>query len=153
MKSGFTTMRKTGLYITHRPVHADEILRMAQRLIQRKFKRGKLINNPQDAADLFIIKLAVLEHETFWILFLDNGHRILVCEQMFRGTVNQAMVYPREVVKRALQFKRGLANFSPQPPLRRRGTQCYRHRPHSKIKTSVGVGRHHVVGSLHRGWR
>jgi hypothetical protein len=41
MKSGFTTVRKTGLYITHRPVRADEILRMAQRLIQRLIEPGK----------------------------------------------------------------------------------------------------------------
>ena len=46
----------------------------------------------------------MLEHEVFCVVFLDAQHRIIELRQMFRGTVTQTSVYPREVVKEALQL-------------------------------------------------
>ena len=48
-------------------------------------------------------QLAHLPHEVFALLFLDTRHRLLSYEELFRGTVDGATVYPREVVKRALR--------------------------------------------------
>jgi DNA repair protein RadC len=57
---------------------------------------------PQDAARVFQAQLADLPHEVFGCLFLDTRHRVIAFEELFRGTVDGATVYPREVLKRAL---------------------------------------------------
>jgi DNA repair protein RadC len=58
---------------------------------------------PLDAARYFKARLTDLPHEVFCCLFLDTRHRLIRCEDLFRGTIDGATVYPREVVKRALQ--------------------------------------------------
>ncbi len=103
-KTGFIASDQTGEYLTTRPVNAEDILSMAKKLIQRKYQRGRVITSPGAAAEFLPIKLAEQEHESFWVMFLSNQHRILAFEEMFRGTVDQSAVYPREVLKRALQL-------------------------------------------------
>ena len=63
--------------------------------------RGAL-SAPADAARLFRARLAHLPQEVFSCLFLDTRHRIIEYEELLRGTVDGATVYPREVLKRAL---------------------------------------------------
>lgn len=63
--------------------------------------RGAL-TAPADAARFFRARIADLPHEIFSCLFLDTRHRLILYEELFRGTVDGATVYPREVVKRAL---------------------------------------------------
>ncbi|HZF28133.1 MAG TPA: DNA repair protein RadC [Gammaproteobacteria bacterium] len=58
---------------------------------------------PLDAARFLKARLLDLPHEVFCCLFLDTRHRLIRCEELFRGTVDGATVYPREVVKHALQ--------------------------------------------------
>jgi DNA repair protein RadC len=58
---------------------------------------------PVDAARFFKARLLDLPHEVFCCLFLDTRHRVIRYEELFRGTIDGATVYPREVVKRALQ--------------------------------------------------
>ena len=57
---------------------------------------------PEDAARYFKARLLDLPHEVFCCLFLDTRHRLIRYEELFRGTIDGATVYPREVVKRAL---------------------------------------------------
>lgn len=59
---------------------------------------------PLDAARYFKARLLDLPHEVFSCLFLDTRHRLIRYEELFRGTIDGATVYPREVVKRALQY-------------------------------------------------
>ena len=49
-------------------------------------------------------KISVLEHEVFVALFLDNRHRVIAYKELFRGTIDGASVYTREVVKEALAY-------------------------------------------------
>jgi DNA repair protein RadC len=58
---------------------------------------------PADAARFLKARLLGLPHEVFCCLFLDTRHRLIRYEELFRGTIDGATVYPREVVKRALQ--------------------------------------------------
>jgi len=60
------------------------------------------MSSPQAVKDYLLLEIGVLEHEVFCVLFLDAQHRIIELKQMFRGTVTQTSVYPREVVKAAL---------------------------------------------------
>jgi DNA repair protein RadC len=57
---------------------------------------------PEDAARFLKARLLDLPHEVFCCLFLDTRHRLIRYEELFRGTIDGATVYPREVVKRAL---------------------------------------------------
>lgn len=75
---------------------------MAKRLIGKQFKSGNMLSKPEVVKDFFIMRLAKLEHEVFSVAFLNSKNRLIYCDNMFRGTINSAFVYPREVVKAAL---------------------------------------------------
>ena len=62
------------------------------------------------------LKLAGLEHESFAILFLDNQHRVIGFTEMFRGTIDGAAVYPREVIKAALEHNAAALVFAHNHP-------------------------------------
>jgi len=116
MRTGFIASEQAGEYETERAVNAADILAMAKQLIQRKYQKGRIINSPQQVAEILPFKLSELEHETFWVMFLSNSHRVLAFEKMFVGTVNQSAVYPREVVKRALQLNAAALIFAHNHP-------------------------------------
>ena len=62
------------------------------------------ISSPEDTRNYLRLKLAHLEHEVFACMFLDNRHQLIEFEELFRGTIDGASVYPRGVVKRALEL-------------------------------------------------
>jgi DNA repair protein RadC len=77
-------------------------LELGRRHLEGPVDRRRALKKPGDAAQCFRARLAELSHEVFSCMFLDTRHRIICLEPMFRGTVDGATVYPREVVKRAL---------------------------------------------------
>lgn len=86
----------------YRPALAEEVLSHARRVLAHRVRRGATMSSPQAVKDHLRLEIGVLEHEVFCVLFLDAQHRIIALKQMFRGTVTQTSVYPREVVKEAL---------------------------------------------------
>ena len=86
-----------------RPATGEEIIEAAQRELSTHFRRGMLLNSPTSVKDYLRLQLARYEHEVFGVLWLDNRHRVLSFEELFRGTIDGASVYPREVVKSALR--------------------------------------------------
>lgn len=104
MRSPFVTGERRGRYKITRQVTADEIIKMATQLTKQRFRRGRALTSPKDTSDYLLLHLAHLEHEEFLILLLDNRHRIISCQRMFRGTINGASVHPREVVKTSLKY-------------------------------------------------
>jgi len=78
------------------------VLEMARRHLQDQLQRGDAITNPTATRHFLQARLRHLPHEVFACLFLDNRHRVICFEELFRGTIDAASVYPREVVKRAL---------------------------------------------------
>jgi DNA repair protein RadC len=86
----------------YRPVHADEVLRAAQRVLGEQLRGSDALHSPQAARDFLRVKLGALEHEVFAVLMLDVQRRLIAYVELFRGSVAQAAVYPREVVKEAL---------------------------------------------------
>ncbi|WP_020561580.1 RadC family protein [Methylosarcina fibrata] len=102
MNNPFQSHTTSGFYLVLRPVTPDEILSMARQLIQQRFARGQAITSPNDTREFLMLELALLEHEVFYCIYLDNQHKILASEACFQGTVDGASVYPREIVKRAL---------------------------------------------------
>ena len=103
MTNPFKVHEASGHFQVVRPVTQEEILTMARKLIKRQFARGKALTSPDATRDFLMLELALLEREVFYCLFLDNQHRVLKAECCFQGTIDGASIYPREVVKRALQ--------------------------------------------------
>ena len=83
-----------------RPATAPEILSAARKAL--RVRRGTLFNSPADTSDFLRLKLAPLEHEVFAVIFLDNRHRLIEYRELFRGTIDNTTVYPREIAKEAL---------------------------------------------------
>jgi DNA repair protein RadC len=79
-------------------------LEIGRRYLAAEVQRGHALQNPQATRDYLSLKLRHLSHEVFACLFLDNQHQVICFEEMFRGTLDGASVYPREVVKRALEL-------------------------------------------------
>jgi DNA repair protein RadC len=78
------------------------VLELARRALASQLQEKPLFANPQAIRDYLQLQLGRREHEVFAVLFLDTQHRLIVLEEMFRGTLAQTSVYPREVVVRAL---------------------------------------------------
>jgi DNA repair protein RadC len=78
------------------------VLEIARRVLAERLAEQPLFEQPQAVKDYLALHLAALEHETFAVLFVDARHRLLRFETLFRGTLTQTAVHPREVVKRAL---------------------------------------------------
>ena len=78
------------------------VLELARRALASQLQEKPLFGNPQAIRDYLQLQLGSREHEVFAVLFLDTQHRLIVLEEMFRGTLAQTSVYPREVVVRAL---------------------------------------------------
>ena len=78
------------------------VLELARRALASQLQEKTMFSNPQAIRDYLQLQLGSRDHEIFAVLFLDTQHRLIVLEEMFRGTLTQTSVYPREVVVRAL---------------------------------------------------
>lgn len=78
------------------------VIEMARRALKEDIHQGDALSSPAAVRDYLRLRLAHLPHEVFAALFLDAQNRVLAVEELFRGSLTQASVYPREVVKRAL---------------------------------------------------
>lgn len=72
------------------------------RFVREKLRPGVTIGSPADSRKFLQTTLRDRPHEVFCCLFLDNRHRVLAFDELFRGTIDAAAVYPREIVKQAL---------------------------------------------------
>ncbi|RNF83886.1 RadC family protein [Montanilutibacter psychrotolerans] len=77
-------------------------LELGHRRLSAELERGIVLSDPPAAGRYFAQRLRGLPHEVFAALFLDNRHRALAFEELFRGTFDGTEVHPREVVRRAL---------------------------------------------------
>lgn len=78
------------------------VLEMGKRHLAEGLRRDSVLESPQAVRDYLKAQLRHEPHEVFGCLFLDSKHRVLAFEVLFRGTIDSASVYPRQVVKRAL---------------------------------------------------
>ncbi|MGD8589429.1 MAG: DNA repair protein RadC [Chromatiales bacterium] len=79
------------------------VLEMGRRYLHEGLQQSQALSSPADSRRFLQAKLRHYPYEVFSCLFLDNRHRIIVFEELFRGTIDGASVHPREVVKRALE--------------------------------------------------
>ena len=78
------------------------VIEMSRRALGEKMKDSDALTSPATVRDYLKRCLCGLAHEVFFALWLDSQNRLIVGEELFRGTLTQTSVYPREVVKRAL---------------------------------------------------
>lgn len=98
-------------------ISEGEVLAKALQIIESRLRKpGEAMSSPQVVKDYLTIKLAELEHEVFAALFLDGQHRVIRYTEMFRGTLTQTSVYPREVAKEALRINAGAVIFAHNHP-------------------------------------
>lgn len=79
------------------------LIEQARKLLSATVRRGRTLTSPDEVRDFLLFTLALREQEVFGVLLLDNRNRVLLWRELFYGTLNQTAVYPREVVKLALQ--------------------------------------------------
>lgn len=83
------------------------VLELARRALAQELQDKPLFTTPQAVRDYLQLQLGSRPHEIFAVLFLDSQHRLIALEELFRGTLTQTSVYPREVVVRALALHAG----------------------------------------------
>lgn len=107
----------SGDYLTTRFLLSEaEILATAEAIIERRFRREARLQSAADTVRFLRAKLVTQEHEQFGCLFLDNRHRVMAWEVLFHGTIDACSVYPRTVVKRALQHNCAAVILAHQHP-------------------------------------
>ena len=95
----------------------DAIISEALLILDKRMRQhGEAMNSPNTVKNYLRLELSGLEHEVFSVLFLDSQNRVISYEEMFRGTLTQASVYPREVVKAALANNAAAVIFAHNHP-------------------------------------
>ena len=98
LKAGDTA----GSYIVDSPITESDILHMALQLARRRLAKGSALTDPKKVFAHLQTFLQGYEHEVFALLLLDTRHRVIGFHEVFRGTLDGANVYPREVIKLVL---------------------------------------------------
>ncbi|MBI3938819.1 MAG: DNA repair protein RadC, partial [Betaproteobacteria bacterium] len=97
-------------------VQLQAVVEMARRALKEKVMNGSALGSPGAVRDYLRLKLQGLPHEVFLGVFLDAQNRVIEVEELFRGTLTQTSVYPREVVKRALARNAAAVIFAHNHP-------------------------------------
>ena len=80
------------------------VLEIARRAIAQRMSDRHALADVRHAREYVAMQLSALPYEVFVVLFLDARHRLIRSEEMFRGTLAQTQVHPREIVRRALEL-------------------------------------------------
>jgi DNA repair protein RadC len=91
-------------------------LELARRSLSEQLAERPTLSNPRESGDYLSAQLRHLPYEVFACLYLDNRHRVLAFEELFRGTVDGASVHPREVVRACLRHNASAVIFAHNHP-------------------------------------
>ncbi|WP_328716611.1 DNA repair protein RadC [Halomonas elongata] len=97
-------------------IQLQAVLELARRHLASRLDRQAALTSPGLVRDYLTSRLRHLGHEEFAALFLDSQHRVIRYESLFRGTLDSASVYPREVARRALELGAGALIFAHNHP-------------------------------------
>ncbi|MDR2031903.1 MAG: DNA repair protein RadC [Azoarcus sp.] len=92
------------------------VMELARRALAERLDEGDLFDSPGAVRDWLQLRLAHLPHEVFCVLLLDARHRLIEAADLFRGTLTQTSVYPREVVKLVLARNAAAVIFAHNHP-------------------------------------
>jgi len=94
----------------------DQIIQRALTILAERMRERSALTSPDAVRDYLRLLLHDREHEVFVCVFLDAQHRVTTCSELFRGTLSQTSVYPREVVKEALAHNAAAVVFAHNHP-------------------------------------
>ena len=94
----------------------DQTIKRALAILKERIRHGDALASPAAVRDYLRLLLHDREHEVFLCVFLDSQNRVLACDELFRGTLAQTAVYPREVVKAALAHNAAAVIFTHNHP-------------------------------------
>ena len=94
----------------------NEIIESALAILEQRAKYGPVLDSPAAVQDYLRLSLGGLEHEEFACVWLDAQHKVIKIERVFRGTLTQTSVYPREIVKLALSHNAAAVIFAHNHP-------------------------------------
>ncbi len=122
-------------------------------LAKRLKQNGPALSSPQDVKNYLRLYLAEKEYEVFMVLHLDNQHAVISIEELFRGTIDGASVYPREVVKHALAVNAAAVIFAHNHPSGMSDPSVADERLTTRLKAALGtvdirVLDHMIVGGM-----
>lgn len=92
------------------------VLEMSRRALRETLNRGVALSSPQAVRDYLRLTLQAKQYEIFVGVFLDAQNRVLNVEELFKGTLTQTSVFPREIVKRALHYNAAAVIFAHNHP-------------------------------------
>ncbi|SCX55714.1 DNA repair protein RadC [Variovorax sp. EL159] len=92
------------------------VLELARRAMGEKLRQRTVFDSPEAVKQYLQLHIGSRPHEVFAVVFLDVQHRLIALEEMFRGTLTQTSVYPREVVTRALHHQAAAVVLSHNHP-------------------------------------
>jgi DNA repair protein RadC len=92
------------------------VMEVAKRCLRQNLQSGSALTSPGAVRDYLRLAIAEREHEVFVCLWLDAQHRVISCEELFRGTLTQTSVYPREIVKAGLKANAAAVIFAHNHP-------------------------------------
>lgn len=85
-------------------VQFQAALELGRRYLMEKLEKGDVINSPNTSREYLTMQLRDKPYEAFFVMFLDSKNRVIHCQELFRGTIDNASVPVREVVKEALKY-------------------------------------------------
>lgn len=94
----------------------NELLERAAEALAVKYKREGTFTNPINVKEYLKLKLGAHDREVFAVMFLDNQHQLISFEELFFGTIDAASIYPREVLKTALNHNAAAVIFAHNHP-------------------------------------
>ncbi len=105
-----------GLYKVHGLVKPEEVVLAASNILFDELVDKETLSSPTDSARFLQLRLAGEKNEIFAALFLDNKHRVIEFDELFRGTIDGAAVYPRVVVQKCLEVNAAAVVLSHNHP-------------------------------------
>ena len=81
----------------------SSLIQLALSVLALRYRPGRSIGSPEDIQRFLRLKLTNRRNEVFGVIYLDTRHRLIEMEELFKGTVDGAAVYPRVVLQRALE--------------------------------------------------
>ena len=105
-----------GLGGTAKRAELVAVLELARRAVAQQLKAREAFASPESVKQFLQLRLGAKRHEVFAVIFLDAQNRLIEMEELFRGTLTQTSVYPREVVKAALERNAAAVIFAHNHP-------------------------------------
>ena len=89
----------------------DKCIALALQILEKRMHYGEVLGSPDVVKNYLRLKLGTVEHEIFAVIWLTSQNHVIAYEEIFRGTLTQTSVYPRELVKLALKHNAAGAIF------------------------------------------